>query len=121
MSDLKDIRDIPLTININGAEMQVEYDFNALAYLEEQTKLGRYDFYKKLCRKELSIKQELILIHAGLIRHNDKITLKQVGQITSFEGIIKNIIQAYNKIFLQPEIYNQIYFPEKEDSEEKKI
>jgi hypothetical protein len=131
MSDLEDIRNKKLFVNINGQEMQVEFDFNALAYLEEKTGLGRYEFYRKVfnvdenanpltTKSKLSTKEELILIHAGLIRHNETITLKEIGQITSFDNIILPVFQAYTKIWLQPESYNQIYFPEEEKGTEKK-
>ena len=127
MSDLQDIRQEKIMADVNGKDMQIEYDFNALAYIEEQTGLGRHEFFNLISGsdKGLTTKQELILIHAGLIRHNEKITLKEVGRIQSFDGIAQSSIQAYFKIFIQPEIYNAIYFPEEEkkeadNSEEKK-
>lgn len=122
MSDLQDIRQEKITVNINEQEMQVEFDFNALAYLEEETKLGRYDFYKKILNKEiaLSTKEDLLLITAGLLRHNSKITVDEIGKLTNLDEIMDKTIKAYLKIFLQPDIYNKVYFSHEEISEGKK-
>ena len=122
MSDLQDVRQEKISVNINGQEMPVEFDFNALAYLEEETKLGRYDFYRKLLNKEtvLSTKEDLLLITAGLLRHNPKITVNEIGKLTNLEEIMDKTVRAYLKIFLQPEIYNKIYFSEEQISEAKK-
>jgi hypothetical protein len=119
---LQDFSQEKIFANINGQEMLVEFDFNALACLEKQTEIRRYDFYKKVFNEinKLSIKEATILIYAGLIKHNENITLKEIGQIKSFDEIIPKILRAYQEIFLQPEVYNQIYFPEEEKRSEEK-
>lgn len=98
-----------LFIKINGKKLQVEYDFNALKYLEKNTGKLRREFYQTLLEKNLSTEEELRLIHAGLIRNHENITFEEIGRIKSFKGIIDKVFQAYMKIMTPPELYEQIY------------
>ena len=98
-----------LFVKINGKKLQVEYDFNALSYLEKNTGKLRREFYQTLLEKKLSTEEELRLIHAGLRRHNENITFEEICKIKSFKGIIDKVFQAYMKIMTPPELYEKIY------------
>lgn len=121
MSDLNDLINEPLIIKTNGKEMSVEFDNNAIKFIAKQTGLGRYEFYNKFITAKLSEEEIEILILAGLLRHQPDLTLNDIGQFTGYyEAIIKTTAQAYTKIFLQPETYSLIYFPEDEEKEAEK-
>jgi hypothetical protein len=96
-------------VTINGQKLQVEFDFNALSYLEEKTGKSRFDFYAALLAKKLTTEEELRLIHAGLIRNHETITFEEIGRLKSFKGIIEKVFQGYMQIMSSPEAYNLVY------------
>jgi hypothetical protein len=121
MHDLEDLINEPLKIKTNGKEMLVEFDNNAIKFINKQTGLGRYEFYNKVITSGLTEEETEVLILAGLLRHQPKLTIKDIGEFTGyFEGILKTTIQGYMKIFIQPEVLKNIYFPDEGKEPEKK-
>ena len=104
MTNLEDIKQKKVTVNINGVEKELLFNLNAYANIEEHLGTSIPNAFKMV--DSGSIKAIRAFIWAGLL-HNDKnLSIEEVGSITSIEGLIDAISEAV-----------EVSMPEQEENE----
>ena len=115
---LKDIRPKEFKVTIAGKECRLKYNYRAYAYVEENTGKNREETKKLVFEDDLSIKDEITIIQAGLLKYHSEITREQIEDSNPVE-LARSVIPAFLEPLLLPEILETIYF-EKNEPEKKK-
>lgn len=95
MSNLNQVKEKPIKVELGGKERTIKYDLNALSILEEEVgsieKLDEYVYGEN----GISIKAIRKVLWAGLIHENEDLTEKEVGSWFDLKSLdlISNIIK----------------------------
>lgn len=111
-----------VALDLGGEERRLRYDLNAIAEIGERLDITvRLDSLgQDLLTKDLPLKTLRVLIWAGLIWENEKLTEKQVGAWITTDNIVE-VANAFFALFggigaaiLPPEVLKTGISPEKE-------
>jgi hypothetical protein len=121
---LEDIQQLPEIVKIDGLELKVEFDFNAIANFERKSGMSVYKAKELILNGELNLSDQVILLHSGLLKHQPKFkfeTLTNRADIGIFlQSISDPVMDAFFRPLLPPEIYEKIKMPELSQEDLKK-
>lgn len=105
---LEDIYNEAETVEIDGKQYNLEYDFAAYAYLESKTGLKRNKVVELLQQGSFTTEQEMYLIHAAFRRNHPDYTFEQVGKIKNIADVSYSVVAAFLKPMGAPGILDTI-------------
>lgn len=109
---------------IDDKEYKIEYDFRAIAYFEKKTDMTIYQAKELILDNKMKLSDQVVLFHAGLLRHQPKFELEALTNRKDIAllltDISDNVMNAFLRPLLPPEIFEKIKQDTKEEAEKKK-
>ncbi|KKQ09684.1 MAG: hypothetical protein US20_C0005G0004 [Candidatus Pacebacteria bacterium GW2011_GWF1_36_5] len=108
----EDIKEYKESIVIDDKTLTVEYSNKSLAWLEDALNLTLYEVRDLLFDKKLKVKDQVILLYAGLIKHHPEIKLADLQNRPQIAVLLNNlsdsIMDAFFVHIIPPEIISVI-------------
>lgn len=108
----EDLRIRPRSVEINGREYLLEYDFSAYALLEELAGASVFALRDRIFDNTITLKELLIIFYCALLKHQtdfDISTLKELPRVGAvLRENLESIYAAFFEPLLPPEIENRL-------------